>query len=122
MSQELRDLRDTGDLEEAFTAPLAVVFKHSPRCGLSALTAREIAAFLEARPEVPVYRVDVVQERPLSAEVERRSGVRHESPQVLVLRDGTVEWHGSHRAITAEALGRATPGDDAPERGPGLRL
>jgi bacillithiol system protein YtxJ len=98
--------------EEALNAvleeSLAVLYKHSPLCGLSLMAAREIDRFVAARPGVPVYQVDVVRDRALSAEAARRLEIRHESPQALVLRDGAVTWHGSHRAVTAEALERAT--------------
>lgn len=104
---ETQPIRRESDLEEALAAPLAVLYKHSPLCGLSDMAARQVERFLEAHPDVPVYQVDVVRARPLSREVEHRLGIRHESPQALVLRDGVVSWHGSHRAITAEALERA---------------
>lgn len=53
----------------------------------------------------------VREDRPLSLAVEQRTGVRHESPQVICLVDGKAVAHASHRDITAEALGRMlTPG------------
>lgn len=101
-------LRSESELETVLTEPLAVLYKHSPLCGLSAIAAREVHAFLDSGRDVPVYQVDVIRDRPLSKEVERRLAVRHESPQALVLRAGEVVWHGSHRAVTAEVLARET--------------
>lgn len=101
-------LRDEEALETVLEQPLAVLYKHSPLCGLSAIAARELRSFAESRPDVPVYVVDVIRDRPLSSEVERRLATRHESPQALVLREGEVAWHGSHRSVTAIALERAT--------------
>jgi bacillithiol system protein YtxJ len=43
----------------------------------------------------------------LAAELARRTGVRHESPQVLLLRGGRAAWSASHAAVTAEAVERA---------------
>lgn len=85
---------------------MVVIYKHSPYCGLSMLAAREVRRFMEARPEVPVYQVDVVRDRPVSAEVARRFGIRHESPQVIVVRGGEALWSASHRDVVAEALER----------------
>lgn len=99
-------LRDEDDLESVLGASIAVLYKHSPLCGLSTIAAREVRAFSDARPDVPVYLLDVIRERNLSREVERRLGIRHESPQAFVLRDGDVAWHGSHRSVTEEALVR----------------
>jgi len=55
-------------------------------------------------PAIPVYLVDVIAQRPLSREIAARLGIRHESPQVIVLRNGAVAWHGSHSDVSAEAL------------------
>lgn len=99
-------LRDEDDLAAVLDESLAVLYKHSPLCGLSAIAAREVRAFIESSRHVPVYVVDVIRDRPLSKEVERRLSIRHESPQAFVLRSGDVVWHGSHRAVTAEVLMR----------------
>ncbi len=103
-------VREESELEAVLDAPLAVLYKHSPLCGLSAMAAGQVATFMADHPDVPVYQVDVVRDRPVSTAVARRLEVRHESPQALVLRDGEVAWHGSHRSVTSEALERATAG------------
>jgi thioredoxin 1 len=103
----MRAIGRDADLEEALSAPLVVLYKHSPLCGLSDMAARQVELFLRSHPDVPVYRVDVVRARKLAREIESRLGVRHESPQALVLRAGEVSWHGSHRAITAASLAHA---------------
>jgi bacillithiol system protein YtxJ len=54
-----------------------------------------------------VALVEVQRARELSAEIENRLGVNHESPQVIVLRNGQVVWNASHFKITAEAVTRA---------------
>lgn len=104
--ENARVLDDEAGFEAALSAPLAVIYKHSPTCGLSVMAAGEVRAFLAAHPGTPIYVVDVLEERPLSAEIARRLEVRHESPQVIVLREGAVVWHASHRAVTEEALTR----------------
>ena len=45
--------------------------------------------------------------RNVSREVEARTGVRHESPQAIVLRNGAAVWNASHFDITAEAVTEA---------------
>lgn len=45
--------------------------------------------------------------RELSAEIENRLGVDHQSPQVIVLRNGQVVWNASHFKITADAVAEA---------------
>jgi bacillithiol system protein YtxJ len=99
-------IRDTDGLAALLDEPIAVLYKHSPACGLSTMAERQVHTFMEANPDVPVYQVDVIRDRGVSREVESRLSTRHESPQTIVLRCGEVVWTGSHGAITAEALAR----------------
>jgi bacillithiol system protein YtxJ len=64
----------------------------------------EVEAFLAAHPDVKAYLVDVRAERPLSQQIAARTGVRHESPQVIILRHGAAVWSASHDEITAGAI------------------
>ena len=60
--------------------------------------------FQQEHPEIPVYLIDVIGQRPLSREIAVRLGVQHESPQTILIRGGAVRWHASHYEVTAEAL------------------
>ena len=51
--------------------------------------------------------IDVAEWPELGQEVAARSGIRHESPQVIILRLGEPVWTAHHREITAEAIARA---------------
>ena len=93
------------DLDSLLAAPLAVLYKHSPICPTSDVAYEEMRAFLRSR-DVPVYVVDVIQHRPLSRALAERIGVRHASPQAIILRAGVVAWHRSHYDIQAEAMTR----------------
>jgi bacillithiol system protein YtxJ len=61
---------------------------------------------------VRCVEVLVREDRPLSLAVAERTGVAHESPQVILLSGGRARWHASHRAVTLAALREAC----APER------
>lgn len=104
---------DLAALDRAFTAPLFLVFKHSSRCEISTAAFSEYEAFAAARPDVPTAWIDVIAERPWSLRVAEKSGVAHESPQALLVRDGRVAWHASHGKITRRALETAA----GPRRG-----
>ena len=47
-------VREEEELDAVLRAPLAVLYKHSPLCGLSAMAARQVEAFMDANPRVPV--------------------------------------------------------------------
>jgi len=96
-------------LQESQDRPV-VIFKHSPRCAISAHALGGFRQYIEGVPrgDSPLFTfVDVMDARSVSDEIARRTGVRHETPQLLVLRDGRVVWAGSHWDITDEALDRA---------------
>ena len=103
-TEGLRRVRDEDELEGLLAEPVAVLYKHSPLCGLSAIAAGEVRSFIDDSPGTPVYLLDVIRQRGLAREVERRLGIRHESPQAIVLRQGDPVWNASHRGVTAEAL------------------
>lgn len=84
-----------------------LVYKHSPWCGLSARARREVERFRRERADVPVVEVDVIHERALSDDLEARLGVRHESPQVILVVGGRPRWHASHGRVTADAIASA---------------
>lgn len=82
------------------------IFKHSPSCGTSAQAYDELEAFL-ADENAQVFIVNVLSHRPLAQAIAARFHVRHESPQVLVLRNGEVRWHGSHYRVSAKNVSQA---------------
>lgn len=81
------------------------LFKHSLICPTSDLALREFGGFAERHPELGEFAVVEIQRaRDISKAVAARTGVRHESPQVLLLHKGEVLWHASHWQITEAAL------------------
>jgi bacillithiol system protein YtxJ len=55
--------------------------------------------------------VDVIENRSRSNEVAEIYGIRHESPQVIILDDaGDILWHASHYDITEQSIGQAISG------------
>jgi bacillithiol system protein YtxJ len=110
---------DTFDrlLTDSHTRPL-LVFKHSYSCGISAEALDELVDHLNtdvvaAGLTEPQYAIVTVQtHRDLSNAVSARLGVRHETPQALLIRNGRVVWSASHFRVTAEAMKKALA--DAP--------
>lgn len=89
--------------EESHTEPV-LLFLHAPHCPIG-LTA--YYAMRQLAEPTAVRVIEVAHQRALSRAVEQRTGVRHESPQVIVLRDGEAVWNASHYDITAEAVSMA---------------
>lgn len=86
---------------------LAVVFKHSPSCPVSWAAEKQVRKFVAGHPEVPVYTILVQRDREISRQVAEITGIRHESPQILVFKRGSVVASTSHEGVTAEYLTEA---------------
>jgi bacillithiol system protein YtxJ len=84
-------------LQEKALPPACWVFKHSTSCPISARAAQEVEALQSA---LPVYWVNVREQRELSSWVAETYGVRHESPQLILLEGGRVRGTWSHFEIT----------------------
>lgn len=96
---------------------LAILYKHSSRCGISLMAREEVELFAAARPDVPIFQLDVAAQRPLSQALAALLGVPHASPQVVLLRDQRSIWSASHFRITAAALRAAASGDPGESTG-----
>lgn len=79
-----------------------IVFKHDTNCRISRAAYDEMQQIIQ---EVAI--IDVAREKDLSRDIAERMGVKHESPQVLVIRDGRAVWSASHYDITLDAVARA---------------
>jgi len=111
MPSPLRILSTTDELERALEQssrrPL-VIFKHSPTCGISAQAFESISEWLRGEvPDADYCVVPVQASRALSTQLSQKFGIRHESPQVMVIDRGKVAWHGSHFRATATSIAAA---------------
>ncbi len=79
-----------------------IVFKHDPSCPISRAVSGEMQ---QLRQDVAL--IDVAREQNLSHALAERIGVKHASPQVLVIRDGHAVWSASQYAITHDAVAQA---------------
>ncbi len=111
MPDQPRVLRTLGELDLVFSGSAArpvLLFKHSLTCPTSTRAYTELEKLLAGPPlDVDVVVVHVQTGRDVSNEVAQRCGVRHESPQALLLHDGHVVWHASHHHVTREAMAEA---------------
>jgi monothiol bacilliredoxin len=88
-------------LSDSRTRPV-IVFKHSNACGVSASAYRELEKL-----DNQVNMVEVQTAREVSRDLADLTGVQHETPQVIVLRDGKAVWNASHFQIKAAEVIKA---------------
>jgi bacillithiol system protein YtxJ len=110
----LTHLSDLGMLEAAIAESVerpVLLFKHSRTCGISCEALDELQAHVAehmGKSAGASYKVITVQShRGLSDSAAQRLGIRHETPQAILLKDGRAVWNASHFRITAAALARA---------------
>jgi bacillithiol system protein YtxJ len=104
----LTHLSDIDQLEAAIVESRerpVLLFKHSRTCGVSCEALDELHAHVERSDERAAYKLITVQShRRVSDEASARFGIRHETPQAILLRDGRPIWTASHFRITARNL------------------
>ena len=97
----IEDRAAWGQLLTASKERPILIFKHSNACGVSS------AAFREMEKLENVNLLEVQSARELSNEIEATTGVTHETPQVIVLRDGKAVWNASHYRVKADTVSEA---------------
>lgn len=81
----------------------SVIFKHSTRCSISMMAKRRFELDWDKFPtEVPLYFLDLIQYRDLSNKVSENFSVPHESPQMLLIKDGECILDQSHGEISVD--------------------
>lgn len=81
-----------------------LIFKHSPYCGLSDIAHGQVSAFAREHPDVAILQIDVIHQRDVSNRVEAELALRHESPQVILMKGGRCRWSASHRGVNQAAI------------------
>ncbi|MDM5190351.1 bacillithiol system redox-active protein YtxJ [Bacillus sp. DX4.1] len=81
-----------------------ILFKHSTTCPISQGAFTEFQAYCQDGQITPAYYLYVQDARAISNRIAEHFGIKHESPQVLYIKDGTVAWHTSHWKIKKQSL------------------
>src|SRR5688572_27803409 len=102
MKAIINKISSVEELEEVFAKssekPVAL-FKHSTTCPISASVFHEVQ---NVDGEINVVIVQAA--RNVSNEIAARTGIRHESPQAIVIKDGKAVYHASHYDVTAQEV------------------
>lgn len=77
-----------------------VIFKHSNTCGISRMVLNMFEGSYNQELDIDLYFLTIQNHREISNRIAEKFGVRHESPQLLVVKNGDVTFHTSHGAIS----------------------
>ena len=91
-------------IEESADKPV-VIFKHSTRCSISRMALKNFEReYNLEESEVAPYFLDLLEHRDISNEIAHKFQVIHQSPQLLLIKNGKSVYDVSHSEIDAEAL------------------
>ncbi len=100
-------LTDLGQLNEisdlSFQKPVAI-FKHSTRCSISRMALKQFENEFNLEDKVTPYYLDLLEFRSISNEIAARFGVMHQSPQLILIKDGNAIYSATHGDIQVEDL------------------
>lgn len=98
----LDDLQQLETIKVKSSQKTQVIFKHSTRCGISRMVMNQfIDSYNFTEDDLDLYFLDILNHRDVSNEVGIKFQVWHESPQLLVVKEGVVVAHASHGQINA---------------------
>ena len=80
-----------------------LVFKHSIRCSISSMVKHRFERAFDCN-NVHVYYLDLIKYRSISNQLAVDFNVEHQSPQILLIKNGNCIYHASHNEIDADAI------------------
>ena len=101
---ELRDKQDLEELLKRSHDEPVLLFKHSTQCSRSAGVIEDFTAFERKHPNFRCFLNLVIEHRSVSDEIEDRFGIRHESPQAILVFNEKPTWHASHWKISEDSI------------------
>lgn len=91
-------------IAQSFQHPV-VIFKHSTRCEISRMALRRLERNWEfSDDQITLYYLDLIAYRNISNKIAEISGVKHESPQIILYVKGKPIYSTSHSGISVDEL------------------
>lgn len=100
----LTDLGQLNEIIQTSTEKHVAIFKHSTRCSVSRMVLKQFENEFDLQDKVVPYFLDLIEHRDVSNEIAARFAVQHQSPQLIVIKDGKAIYDASHESIDALKL------------------
>jgi bacillithiol system protein YtxJ len=101
---ELTDLGQLNEIMELSHQQPVAIFKHSTRCSISRMALKQFENEFDLEGTVTPYFLDLINHRDISNEIATHFDVYHQSPQLLLIKDGKSIYDASHSDIDAVEL------------------
>ena len=100
---ELNEVSQVDLIKEKSAEKPQIIFKHSTRCSVSSIAKNRLERSTDL-PDADFYFLDLIRYRSISDKISEDFSVYHESPQVLVIRNGECIYDESHSAINMDDI------------------
>jgi bacillithiol system protein YtxJ len=100
----LTDLGQLNEIMELSHQQPVAIFKHSTRCSISRMALKQFENEFDLEGSVTPYFLDLLNHRDISQEIATRFDVYHQSPQLLLIKEGKLIYDASHSDIDALEL------------------
>lgn len=100
----LQDLNQLNEIIQVSTTKPVLIFKHSTTCSISRMAFKNFENEFDQISKIEIYYLDLLNFRAISNEIATRFGVVHQSPQVILIKDGVSVYDASHENIDAKFL------------------
>ena len=102
--RQLTDLGLLNEIVELSNEKPVLIFKHSIRCSISRYSLKQFENDFELEDRIIPYYLDLLNHRDISNAIAERFGVFHQSPQIIVIKDGKAIFDTSHESIDARKI------------------
>jgi bacillithiol system protein YtxJ len=100
-------LKDVGQLNEIMVSSNAkpvLIFKHSTRCVISRMALKQFETEFNLEDKITPFYLDLLNHRDISNEIASKFNIEHQSPQILLIKNGVCTYSETHENISIEAL------------------
>ncbi|NUY82299.1 bacillithiol system redox-active protein YtxJ [Flavobacterium sp. MAH-1] len=102
---ELTDLKQLDAIASESSQIPVIIFKHSTRCGISRMSLKGFESeYAIDQDRAKPYFLDLLNYREISNAIAEKFGVYHESPQLLLIKNGKAVYYESHGGISADEV------------------
>lgn len=101
----LTDMSQLDEIIEESKNNSVMILKHSTRCSISLMAKNNLDKTWDIEhSELKTYYLDLLKFRPISNQLAETFNVHHQSPQILIIKDGVCDYSATHSAIDTRSI------------------
>ena len=107
---KLNELAKLEEIEKYSSQKPVVIFKHSTRCSISSVVISRLERNWKSEEmnDIKMYYLDLINHREISDQIVKTFNIQHQSPQILVIKNGKCIYNASHTFISYEQIKKYT--------------